>query len=50
MERESMESVLLPSYETPRMETYSEEALKERYADILSDVSFFSDTHSDPGM
>ncbi len=50
MERESTQSVMLPSYEQPEMRTFSEEELKERFADVFSDVAFFSDSHSSPGM
>ena len=50
MEREPKQPIQLSEYEQPQMQTYSEDALKERFADILSDAAFFSDTHSSPGM
>jgi len=40
----------LPSYQQPEMRTYSEQDLKERFADVFSDAVFFNDSHSSPGM
>jgi hypothetical protein len=50
MERESTQSMTLPAYRQPEMRTYSEEELKERFADVFSDAVFFNDSHSSPGM
>jgi hypothetical protein len=50
MDHGSTQSTALPAYEHPEMRTYSEEELKERFADVFSNAAFFADTHSSPGM
>ncbi len=47
---EPAQADLLPRYEEPEVRTWTEEDLKERFADILSSKAVFSDTHSSPGM
>jgi hypothetical protein len=39
-----------PTYEKPAMSTYSEEELRDRFADIFARAAVFSDQHGSPGM
>lgn len=39
-----------PIYEKPAISTYSEEELRERFADIFARAAVFNDSHGSPGM